>query len=273
MTRRGLAHALTIGVVGAAVGFTGSAARLLSAASPCAAAAYGGRVALVVEHGDGQVTGLCVGFDGASISGQQILQASGLEYATAGYGALGDAVCQIADEPAAYSSCLPSSGSYWVLFVSRQGSAWQVASGGVSTETFASGDAEGFRYDPQDGPDPPPASPVGICAAALGGSTATASGTAGEGAPGSGRGSASAAPQPSASESPPSASATPGVGATGPAAGVIAPADASGSSTAGAAPKTVPPSAPSPSLIVVAAVLGALTGLLVVQLALRRRRT
>jgi hypothetical protein len=275
--------------MGVALGVGGGAIHLLAAPAPCTAATYSSHVTLVVEHGDGGVVGLCVGFDGTSISGEEILQASGLEYATAGYGSLGDAVCQIDDEPSAYSSCLPSGGSYWVVFVSRGGGSWQTSGSGISTLTFESGDAEGFRYDSQSGADPPPASPAGICAAALagtsatpsgsgsGGATAAASGSAGgEGSasgsvPGSSGGSVAS---PGGASSPASGSpqASPSVGASGPPAAVIGPVDgprtATTSSTAGGAAGA----GISPALLVAAVILGALGGLAVVQLLLRRRR-
>jgi hypothetical protein len=284
MSARGLGHALAIPLLGAGLALGGSAGHLLATASPCAAASYSSHVTLVVEHGDGQVVGLCIGFDGATISGEEILQASGLEYATAGYGALGDAVCQIDDEPAAYTACLPSSGSYWVIFVSRDGGAWQVAGSGISTETFASGDAEGFRYDPQDGADPPPASPVGICAAALAGPSSSASATTGGGASGASGGSASgsaaggrpgspaAAPPPTA-EVTPTTTATAAAAASAPPPGVVAPADQpQGATAASAAPAAAEAGIPLAPLVA-AAVVGALAGLLVVQLVVQRRRT
>jgi hypothetical protein len=146
-----------------------------------------------------------------------VLRASGLEYATQDYGSLGQAVCQVDEEPAAYSSCLPSSGSYWALFTSRAGGAWQAADVGISGLDFANGDAEGLRYDPETGPDPAPPSPAGVCAAA--GSSAPATGSV--------------------------ASASPGGAAGG---GI------------------------SPALLVAAVILGALAGLAMVQLLLRRRR-
>jgi hypothetical protein len=289
MSARRWGHLLAIPLLGAALGAGGGAAHLLVAAAPCAAAAYSSHVTLVIEHGDGGVVGLCVGFDGTSISGEEILQASGLEYATAGYGSLGDAVCQIDDEPAAYSSCLPSGGSYWVVFVSRGGGSWQTAGSGISTLTFASGDAEGLRYDSQSGVDPPPASPAGICAAALagtsatpsgsgsGGATGAASGAAGGGGSGSGSGSVSSggSVSSSAGSSSPASGAAPAplsVGASGPPAAVIGPIDgprtATTSSTAGGAAGA----GISPALLVTAVVLGALAGLALVQLLLRRRR-
>jgi hypothetical protein len=211
--------ALAVCLLGAVAGLGASAARMLPGPAVCSAASYSHHVALVVELGDGTEVGGCVGFNGSSVTGEEVLRASGLEYATEGYGALGQAVCQVDDDPAAYSACLPSGGSSWVLFVSRGGGPWQAADGGISSLTFSGGDAEGLRFDPEDGPDPPPPSPAGVCAAALGGSPVAASG-----------GLASSSP-----------------GFTGP--GV------------------------SPTMVVVAALFGALAGLLVVQLLLRRRRT
>ncbi len=170
MPRRGLAICL----LGTMAGLAGSAVRMLPAASLCTAATYPHHVALVVELGDGESVGRCVGFNASSISGEEVMRASGLEYATQGYGSLGQAVCQVDEEPAAYSTCLPSSGSYWALFTSRAGGAWQPADVGISSVELASGDAEGLRYDPETGPDPAPPSPAGVCAAA--GSSAPASG-------------------------------------------------------------------------------------------------
>ena len=274
MTWRRLAHALTIAALGAALGAVGGGARVLVAAAPCTAATYSSHVTLVVEHGDGSVIGLCVGFDGSSITGEQILQASGVEYAVAGYGSLGDAVCQIDSEPTAYSSCLPSSGAYWVVFVSGGDGSWQPASSGISTLTFASGDAEGFRYDPQSGADPPPASPAGICAAALAGTSATPSSGGGPGSasePGSGSTSRSSS-SPVSVSAPASPSSAPAGGATASAAAVIGPVDGPRTSTATSTAAGTAGAGISPALLVAAVLLGALAGLAVVQVLMRRRR-
>ena len=149
----------------AAAFVAGWAAPLLPGAATCAAAGYTSRLALVVEHADGRAVRLCIGFDSASITGEQVLRASGLEYATASFPPLGDAVCQIDSEPATYPpSCWTTTSPYWTMFVSRAGGPWSVAGHGVSSQTFGDGDAEGFRYDPQSGPVTPPISPGGICA-------------------------------------------------------------------------------------------------------------
>lgn len=110
------------------------------------------RAALVIEHGDLSSLQVCVAFSSPTITGQQLLKLSGIEYMTQPYGAFGEAVCQIDNEPLQFTTCLPPSPKpYWAMFVSRGGGAWATANLGVSVETFANGDAEGFRYDSQSG--------------------------------------------------------------------------------------------------------------------------
>lgn len=262
--------ALAAPIAGVLAGGFGGAATLVPTAQPCAAAAYSGHVTLVVEHGDARVVGLCIGFDGSSITGEQILQASGLEYATQSYGSLGDAVCQLDDEPSSYGACLPASGSYWAMFVSRGGGGWQNADRGISTETFSDGDAEGFRYDSQSGAEPPPASPVGICARALATPTvapvvppAAAGGPPpAQGAP---AGTVSTAPAASTSQT-----AAPSSAAASQEPSVIRPAGSRGGvATVGRRP-TPPASGPDAALLAAGAGIAALAGLVVVRL-LRRR--
>lgn len=271
--------ALAAPIAGVLASGFASAATLVPAAQPCAAATYSSHVALVVEHGDQRVIGLCIGFDGSSITGEQILQASGLEYATQSYGSLGDAVCQIDSEPASYGSCLPASGSYWAMFVSRGGGGWQNADRGISTETFADGDAEGFRYDPQSGAEPPPESPAGICARALATpapapaatSPASAAGAALPGAApgpgasgGAGDGTGPATPGGTASQ--PAASAS-----TAPAPSVIRPARSSGAVARVGTPARAQ-NGPDAALLAACAAGASLAGLAGVRL-VRRRRT
>jgi len=131
----------------------------------CAHAASSHRVGLVVQHGDGQVIRRCIGFDGSTISAVAVLQASGLEIGLDTYGSLGAAVCQIDHEPAGYTTCLPASGSYWVLFISHAGGAWATSTTGASSTYVGGGDDIGFRFDPLGGPDPPPPTAAGTCPA------------------------------------------------------------------------------------------------------------
>lgn len=213
--------ALAVPAAGAVLAAAGSAATLGFAAGACGAATFSSHVTLVVEHGNASVIGLCIGFDGASITGEQILAASGLHYATQSYGALGDAVCQIDGEPASYGACLPAGGDFWAMDVSRGGGAWQTADRGISTETFGDGDAEGFRYEPQSGPEPPPASPAGICARALASpppAPASSSGVpAAPAGTGAAAGSGAVAPGSGQSSAPGTAAPAPGEAAPAPA--------------------------------------------------------
>lgn len=184
---RRLLSALAVPLLGAGLGVGGAGAIMIPSASLCAAAAQSGHVALVVELGSGSTTTRCVSFSGTSITGEQVLKASGLEYSTQSYGALGDALCQVENEPPTYTTCLPSSGDYWALFASRSGGAWKPASAGISSETFRSGDAAGLRYDPLTGTDPPPShSPAGICATAAHSETGTPLAQASPTGPGAG---------------------------------------------------------------------------------------
>jgi len=165
VTGRLLRITLAVPVLAAGLGAASSAARLGPAATLCAQAASVHPVGLVVEHGDGRVIRRCVGFGSATTTALAVLQASGLEVGISSYGGgLGDAVCQIDTEPATYPpECFTATGPYWVLFVSRAGSAWAVSSLGASNVTVANGDDIGFRYDSQTGTDPPPPSPAGTC--------------------------------------------------------------------------------------------------------------
>jgi hypothetical protein len=158
--------ALLLPLLAAGITAVSSTAGVGPAAPLCAQAAFLHRVGLVVEHGDGQVVRRCVGFDTSTATALAVLQASGLEVGEISYGGLGTAICQIDNEPPTYPpGCFTPSGSYWVLFVSHAGGAWVNSAVGASSVSVGDGDAVGFRYDPQSGADPPPASPAGTCPA------------------------------------------------------------------------------------------------------------
>ena len=194
-----------------------------SAARPtCAFASGAHHVAVVVEHGGGAVVTACVAFDSAQLTGEQVMQLSGIEYATTSFGGLGKAVCQVDNEPASYPpSCWTATSPYWAMYVSRSGGAWAVSSQGVSSQQFHDGDALGWHYVPQSGAGGgPPPSPAGACSSGGPVPTPTIS------AP---------APPPAATKPPPS---TPTIPAPGGVASVASP-------TAPAA--TESPASPSPS--------------------------
>jgi hypothetical protein len=245
-----------------------------SPTSSTCAAAGSHRAALVVEHGDGSVLTLCVAFDPSVVTGEQLLDASGISWFGQVFGGFGAAVCAVDGEPARYSSC-PGKDAYWAVFVARGGGPWQLSNAGISTLTLGDGDAEGFRYVPSSGTPAPPPLPVGTCpTAASPGATATAvaAGTAGRTA------TASDVATPIDSASPghsPAAPASPGESAVAGVAGATS--SAAPATTAGAAPGTDPAStpgpAPGPDLGLLAAALagGGLGGLVLLRLTALRR--
>ena len=165
MIRRFVRFAFALPLVAVGLGAASSAASVGPAAPLCAQAAVAHRAGVVVEHGDGRVIRRCVGFNTATTTALAVLQGSGLEVGTSSYGGgLGTAICQIDYEPSTYPpGCFTSTGSYWVLFVSRAGGAWAVSDLGASNVAVGNGDDIGFRYDSQSGADPPPPSPAGTC--------------------------------------------------------------------------------------------------------------
>jgi hypothetical protein len=164
-------------LVATAVALAVAALAALAPLSPLVSVCAGAgpnHAALVVEHGDGSAVTRCVAFDTASVSGEQLLNLSGVAWSSESFGSFGEAVCAVDVEPAHYSTC-PGKDSYWAVFVARGGGPWQLTSIGVSTLTLGDGDAEGLRYVPAVGSPAAPPSPVGVCGAA--GATATVAAT------------------------------------------------------------------------------------------------
>jgi hypothetical protein len=223
---------------------------------PSCAAAGSHHAALVVEHGDGSVVTRCVAFDTDSISGEELLNRSGIAWSSRTFGGFGDAVCALDGEPARYVDC-PGKDSYWAVFVARGGS-WQLANVGISTLAVHDGDAEGFRYVPASGVPAGPVSAARVCVAAT-----------------------TPAPRRSAAASAAVASAA-AAGATTAASPAASPA-ATPAATAAATPAaSPPPAAPArePSggggldrgLLLAAGLGGGLAGLAILRLVAGRRR-
>jgi len=243
------------------VGASSSVAGIGLGVPLCAHAASSHRVALVVEHGDGQVIRRCIGFDGSTISAVALLQASGLEIGLESYGSLGDGVCQIDHEPAGYTTCLPASGSYWVLFISHARGAWAISTKGASSTYAGGGDDIGFRFDPVGGPDPPPATAAGTC-------PAIPPATAAPSSPASGRTPAPArtTSQPARATRSAATGSTPGVLAITPTPGGTLPHASAATAIASSARAQL-----NVGLLAALTAIGGLFGLLGAQ-ALRRRR-
>jgi len=185
MRRLFLASAILASLLTASLSLAAAALAALAPGSPLAApcaAAAGNRAALVVEHGDGSVLSRCVAFGTATVTGEGLLNSSGVAWSGQTFAGFGDAVCALDAEPARYSVC-PGKDSYWAVFVSSGGGPWQLADVGISSLTLGNGDAEGFRYVPSIGAPAAPASAVGACPGAAAPTPAAPSGSV---APGSG---------------------------------------------------------------------------------------
>jgi hypothetical protein len=252
MTMRLLRHLAVALTVASAVAALAALAPLSPVASTCAAA-DSHRAGIVVQHGDGSIVTRCVAFGGDTATAEQLLSRSGIAWSSQTFGGFGAAVCAVDGEPARYVDC-PGKDSYWAVFVSRGGTAWQLSAVGVSALELRDGDLAGFRYVPTSGTAPAPALPVGICTTATPALIATRT----SGTPAATATAAPTAPAAGASATSPTPDMTPN-GAT--------------ASASSAPPPSAPPSSPDPGLLAAAAVGGALAGLAVLRLAAARRRT
>jgi hypothetical protein len=234
---------------------------------PGCAAAGSNHAPLVVEHADGSVVTRCVAFDSDSISGEDLLNRSGLAWSAQTFGGFGDAVCAIDGEPVSYVDCLGKD-RYWAVFVARAGGSWQLANEGISTLTLGDGDAEGFRYVPASGLPATPVSAAGVCVAAAAAPMATPSTTP----------SRRPALTAIAATAPPTAGAT--TAATEPPASVAAPTATATTSAAATTTATPPPPGPIPApsggtdlgLMAAAVAGGGLVGLALLRLLASRLR-
>jgi hypothetical protein len=166
-----LVPALLTAVMAALVSFAPVAAVV-----PGCAAAGSNHAPLVVEHANGSVVTRCVAFDSGLISGEELLNRSGVAWSGQTFSGFGAAVCALDAEPERYASC-PGKDHYWAVFVSRGGGPWQLANIGISALTLADGDAEGFRYVPSAGTPSAPVAP-GVCSPPAVTATAHAGATA-----------------------------------------------------------------------------------------------
>jgi hypothetical protein len=111
---------------------------------------------VVVQHLSGASLQQCVAFSGDAIDGQTLMDRSGVEY-TAKSLSSGKVVCQVDNEPKAFTQCFPQKQPYWALFVESSG-AWNSVPGGYADVRLHDGEALGWHYvragDPA--PTPPP---------------------------------------------------------------------------------------------------------------------
>jgi hypothetical protein len=112
-----------------------------------ATGAEAARAGLVVAHDDGRTAYVVVSFEDESISGEDLLDRSGLEVTEVGFGGLGVAVCAIDETGCDIAECRqrvchgPSRDDpYWQYFIGQPDGTWQVSPLGVSADTLTDGD-------------------------------------------------------------------------------------------------------------------------------------
>ena len=149
---------LALALIGVVTACGGSpAAATASPASTCVNASAPHHAYVVVEHLSGTTFQACVGFSTDTIDGQSLMDKSGINYQFQKF-SFGSAVCQIDNEPAQYSQCLPQGKPYWSLFIETSGQ-WASAQIGYTQAMLHDKDALGWHYveanDPSPAPPPP----------------------------------------------------------------------------------------------------------------------
>jgi hypothetical protein len=141
----GTSAILALAIVGVITACGGSpAATTASPASACVNGSAPHHAYVVVEHMSGSTFQKCVGFSTDTIDGQTLMDQSGIEYQTATT-SFGKAVCQVDNEPAQFSKCLPADQPYWNLFI-ETAAAWTSAQTGYTAVTLHDKEALGWTY-------------------------------------------------------------------------------------------------------------------------------
>jgi len=148
---------VTLALLTTACGGGSTASTTATPAAPaCVNAKAAHHAYLVVEHLSGATVQRCVGFAAAQLSGDDLMQQSGIEYQAQTFSGLGKAVCQVDNEPAQFTECFPKDKPFWAELVST-GGAWQEAQTGYAAIELKDGDALGWQYHAQTAmPSPPP---------------------------------------------------------------------------------------------------------------------
>lgn len=108
---------------------------------------------LIVDYGDGRVSYAWIPFEEDEISGVQLLERSGLDLVTVGFGGMGDAVCQIDDTGCSVDDCRkrmcqtsdPES-PFWRYSRQNDSGEWAFAATGASGARVRDGDIEAWSW-------------------------------------------------------------------------------------------------------------------------------
>jgi len=119
--------------------------------APAHSLAEANRAALVVVHGNGQVSKLCVLFTESQISGYDLLTRSNLDLSVDASNPTGVAVCRLDREGCSYPGqtcfcqCQGSPCIYWSYWRLNAG-AWKYSSLGASSTVIHNGDVDGWVW-------------------------------------------------------------------------------------------------------------------------------
>jgi hypothetical protein len=129
-----------------------SAGNVIACTNPSA----GHHAYVVVQHLSGATFQRCVGFTGATIDGQTLMDESGVQY-QANKLSSGKAVCQVDNEPKQFSQCFPQNQPYWALFIEIN-RAWVGSTTGFTEASLHNTEALGWHYvsAADKSPGPPP---------------------------------------------------------------------------------------------------------------------
>jgi hypothetical protein len=163
------------------------------AGAPAWAAAPGRRAALIVEVGQ-TVRRLCVGLARPSVSGKELVEASGLEQRWNG-----GALCRLAGTGPAGGDCFAEYPRFWGYWIGDGRGGWTWSGAGAATRTVHDGSVEAWVWS--EGADgsthrrPPALGFADVCAAdgPAAGATAVGAGAGGSGAGGVAGGDSTAA--------------------------------------------------------------------------------
>ncbi|HEV2029432.1 MAG TPA: hypothetical protein VGS16_13020 [Candidatus Dormibacteraeota bacterium] len=125
-----------------------------SPASKCVNASAPHHAYVVVEHLSGASLQACVGFSTDTIDGQALMDQSGIEFQTQTF-SFGKGACQIDNEPAQFSQCLPQGQPYWNLFI-ESGGTWASAQTAYTAVNLHDKEALGWHYVQSTDPSPAP---------------------------------------------------------------------------------------------------------------------
>jgi hypothetical protein len=133
--------------------------------------------ALIIQHASGSVITRCVAFAEDQITGLQLVERSGVQYESQGFGSMGSAMCQLDREPSSAPSGCFGSGPYWQYF-HRGSGGWQRSAFGASSSALRDGDMDGWRYAAGANQAPGNVAFASVCGAPAPPTAATATRTA-----------------------------------------------------------------------------------------------